>query len=126
MGLSLMALTVSKAANWRIVLIAVSVLRCALCIYGCETLSLAFREERRLRVSVNGMSRKIFGHEREKVTGGWRKLHNDGLHALYPSPDSIRAMETVMMSWAVHVARMGEKRNAYRVLVGKPDEKRPL
>jgi len=69
------------------------------------------------------MSRKIFRHEREKVTGDWKKLHNDGLHALCPSPDSIRAMEPVMMSWAVNVARMGEKRNAYRVLVGKPYEK---
>jgi hypothetical protein len=72
------------------------------------------------------MSRKIFGHEREKVTGDWRKLHNDGLHAFYPSPDSIRAMEPVMMSWAMHVARRGEKRNAYRVLLRKPDEKRLL
>jgi hypothetical protein len=77
-------------------------------------------------VSVNGTSRKIFGHEREKVTGNWKKLHNDGLHALYHSPDSIRAMKPVMMSWAVHVARRGEKRNAYRVLVGKPYEKRLL
>jgi hypothetical protein len=70
------------------------------------------------------MSRKIFGHEREKVTGDWRKLHNDRLRTLYPSPDSIRAMEPVKMSWAVHVARMGEK--CYRALVGKPDEKRLL
>ena len=95
-------------------------------IYGCEPWSLAFREERRLGVSDKGMSRKMFGYEREKVTGDWGKLHNDALHALYPSPDSIRAMEPVMMSWAVNVARMGEKRNAYRVLVGKPDEKRLL
>jgi hypothetical protein len=69
---------------------------------------------------------KILGHERDKVTGDWRKLHNDGLRALHPSPDSIRLMEPVNMRWAVHVARMGEKRNAYRILVGKPDEKRLL
>jgi hypothetical protein len=77
-----------------------------------------------LRVSDSGMSRKIFGHEREKVTGDWRKLHNDWFCALYPSPDSIRVKEPVMMSWAVHVAWMGEK--CYKVLMGKPDEKRLL
>jgi hypothetical protein len=71
------------------------------------------------------MSREIFGHEREEVTGDWRKLHNEGLHALHPSPDRIWEMDPVMKSWAVHVARMGEKRNAYRVLVGKPDGNRP-
>ena len=58
------------------------------------------------------------------MMGYWRKLHNDGLHALYPSLDSIRAMELMRICWAVHVARMGEKINAYRVPVGKPDEKR--
>jgi hypothetical protein len=61
------------------------------------------------------------------VTGGWRKLHNEELHNLYSSPSIIRMIKSRRMRWAEHVARMGEKRNAYtrRILVGKPEEKRP-
>jgi hypothetical protein len=58
------------------------------------------------------------------VTGGWRKLHNEELHNLYSSP--IRMIKLRKMRWAGHVARMGEKRNAYRILVGNPEGKRPL
>jgi hypothetical protein len=60
------------------------------------------------------------------VTGEWRKLHNEELHNLYSSPNIIRLMKSRRMRWAGHVARMGEKRNAYRILVGKPEGKRPL
>jgi hypothetical protein len=60
------------------------------------------------------------------VTGDWRKLHNDELHNLYSSPNIIRVIKSRRMRWAGHVARMGEKRNAYRILVGKPEGKRPL
>jgi hypothetical protein len=60
------------------------------------------------------------------MTGGWRKLHNEELHSLYSSPSIIRMMKSRRMKWAGHVARMGEKRNAYRILVGKPEGKRPL
>jgi hypothetical protein len=60
------------------------------------------------------------------VTGGWIKLHNEELHDLYSSPSIIRIIKSRGMRWARHVARMGEKRNAYRLLVGKPEEKRPL
>jgi hypothetical protein len=60
------------------------------------------------------------------VTGGWRKLHNEELHSLYSSPSIIRMIKSRKMRWAGHVARMGEKRNAYRILVGKPEGKRPL
>jgi hypothetical protein len=60
------------------------------------------------------------------VTGGWRKLHNEELHNLYSSPSIIRIIESRRMRWADHVARMGEKRNVYRLLVGKPEGKRPL
>jgi hypothetical protein len=60
------------------------------------------------------------------VTGGWRKLHNEELHNLYSSPSIIRMIKSRMMGWAGHVARMGEKRNAYRILVGNPEGKRPL
>jgi hypothetical protein len=60
------------------------------------------------------------------VTGGWRKLHNEELHDLYSSPNIIRIIKSRRMRWAGHVTRMGEKRNAYRLLVGKPEGKRPL
>jgi hypothetical protein len=60
------------------------------------------------------------------VTGGWRKLHNEELHNLYSSPSIIRIIKSSGMRWAGHVAGMGEKRNVYRLLVGKPEGKRPL
>jgi hypothetical protein len=60
------------------------------------------------------------------VTGYWRKLHNEELHKLYSSPSIIRVIKSRRMRWAGHVARMGEKKNAYRILVGKPEGKRPL
>jgi hypothetical protein len=84
---------------------------------GCLTL----REEHRLRVFENRVLRRIFGPKRDEVTCQWRKLHNGELHNLYSSPDIIRRMR-----WAGHVAHMGEGRNVYRVLVGKPEAKRPL
>jgi hypothetical protein len=68
----------------------------------------------------------IFASKRDGVMGGWRKLHNEELHNLYCSPSIIRMIESRRMRWAGHVARMGEKRNAYRILVGKPEGKRPL
>jgi hypothetical protein len=70
--------------------------------------------------------RRIFGPKRDEVTGGWRKLHNEELRDLYSSPSIIRIMKSRRMRWAGHVVRMGEKRNAYRLLVGKPEGKRPL
>jgi hypothetical protein len=63
---------------------------------------------------------------RDEVTGGWRKLHNEGLHNFYSSPSIIRMIKSTRMRWEGHVARMGEKRNAYRILVGKPEGKRRL
>jgi hypothetical protein len=88
-------------------------------LYGCETWSLTLREEHRLRVIENKMLRKIFGPKRDEVTGGWRKLHNEELRDLYSSPIIIRIIKSWRMRWAGHVAQMGEKRNAYRLLVGK-------
>jgi hypothetical protein len=70
--------------------------------------------------------RMIFGPKRDEVTGGWRKLHNEELHDFYSSPSIIRIMKSRRMRWAGHVARMGEKNNAHRLLVGKPERKRPL
>jgi hypothetical protein len=70
--------------------------------------------------------RRILGPKRDGVTGGWRKLHNEELCDLYSSPCIIRTIKSRGMRWAGHVARMGEKRNAYRLLVGKPKGRRPL
>jgi hypothetical protein len=63
---------------------------------------------------------------RDEVTGGWRTLHNEELHNIYSSPSIIRMIKSRRMRWAGHVARTGEKRNAYRILVGNPEGKRPL
>ncbi|KAJ4447071.1 hypothetical protein ANN_09060 [Periplaneta americana] len=95
-------------------------------LYGCETWTLTLREEQRSRVFENKVLRKIFGAKRDKVTGEWRKLHNTELHALYSSPGIIRNIKSRRLRWTGHVARMGESRNAYRVLVGRPEGKRPL
>ncbi|KAJ4446083.1 hypothetical protein ANN_12775 [Periplaneta americana] len=95
-------------------------------LYGCETWTLTLREEHRFRVFENKVLRKIFGAKRDEVTGEWRKLHNTELHALYSSPDIIRNIKSRRLRWAGHVARMGESRNAYRVLVGRPEGKGPL
>jgi hypothetical protein len=77
-------------------------------------------------VFENRVLRRIFGTKRYGVTGGWRKLYNDELHNLYSSPSIIRIIKPRRMRWAGHVARMGEKRNVYALLVGKPEGKRPL
>jgi hypothetical protein len=79
----------------------------------------------RLRVFENRVLR-IFGPKRDEVTGEWRKLHSGELHNLYSSPDIVRQNKSRRMRLAGHVARMGEGRNVYRVLVGKPEGKRPL
>jgi hypothetical protein len=77
-------------------------------------------------LSENGVLRRIFGPKRDEVTGDWRKLRNEELHNLYSSPSIIRVVKSRRMRWAWHVARIGEKRNAYRILVGKPEGKRLL
>jgi hypothetical protein len=75
------------------------------------------REEHRLRVFENRLLRRIFGPKRDEVTGEWRKLHSEGLYNLYSSPDIIRQVKSRRMRWAGHVARMGEERKVYKVLV---------
>jgi hypothetical protein len=78
------------------------------------------------KVLENRVLRRIFGPKRDRMTGGWRKLHNEELHNLYYSPSIIRIIKSRKMRWAGHVARMREKRIVYRLLVGKPERKRPL
>jgi hypothetical protein len=95
-------------------------------LYGCETWSLTLREQHRLRVFENRVLKRIFGPTRDEVTGEWRKLHNGELHNLCSSPDIIMQIKSRRMRWAGHVTRMGEGRNVYRVLVGKPEGKNHL
>jgi hypothetical protein len=95
-------------------------------LYGCVTWSLTLKEEHRLRVSENRVLRGIFGPKRDEVTGEGRKLHNGELRSLYSSLQIIRHIKSKRMRWAGHAARMGQGRNVYRVLVGKPEGKRPL
>jgi hypothetical protein len=94
-------------------------------MFYIKTWSLTLREEYRLRVFEYTVLRIIFGPKKDEVVGGWRKLHNEELHNLYSSPSIIIIIKS-RMKWAGHVARMGEKRNAYTILVGKPEGKRPL
>ena len=89
-------------------------------MYGCETWSLTLREERRLRVL-----RRVFGPKRDEVTGEWKKLYNEELRDLYPLLNIVHVVKS-RMRWEGHVARMGEGRGVYRVLVGKPEGMRPL
>jgi hypothetical protein len=77
-------------------------------------------------VFENRVLRRIFGPKRDKVTEDWRKLRNEKLHNLYSSPNIIRMNKSNRMRWAGYVARMGEKRNAHKILAGKPERKRPL
>jgi hypothetical protein len=95
-------------------------------LYGCETWLLKLKEEHRLRVFENRVLRRIFGPKRDEVKGEWRKLHNEELRGLYSLPNSVRVIKSKRLRWAGHVARMGDGRDVYRVLVGKPEGKRSL
>jgi len=95
-------------------------------LYGCEAWSLTLREERKLRVFGKMVLRRIFGPRRDEVTGEWRRLHNEELSDLYSSRNIVRVIKSRRMRWPGHVARMGEERGVYRVLVGKPEGKKPL
>jgi hypothetical protein len=89
-------------------------------VFSC---SFATREERRPRVFENRVLLRILGPRRDEVTGGWRKLHNEQRNNLRSSPNSLWAIKSRRMSWAEHIARMGERRGVYRVLVGEPEGK---
>jgi hypothetical protein len=81
------------------------------------------REEQRLRVFENRVLTGIFGPKRDEATGEWRRLHEEELNDLYSSPCIIRVTKSRRMRWAGHIARMGEKRCAYRILVGRPERR---
>jgi len=95
-------------------------------LYGYETWSLTLREDCKLRVSENRVLRRIFEPKRDEVTEEWRKLCNKELNVLYSSPNAVQVTKSRQMKWAGYVARMGERRGVYRVLVGRPERKRPL
>jgi sorting nexin-29 len=95
-------------------------------LYGCETWSVTLRKEQRLRVFENRVLRRIFGPKRGAATGDWRRLHNEELNDLYSSPNIIWVMKSKRMRWAGHVARMVEKRGGDRILVGRPEGRRPV
>ena len=92
---------------------------------GCEEWSLTLRERHRLGVFEKKLLRKIFGPKRDEITGEWRRLHNEELCFPYISPHIVRVIKSRRMRWAGRVARM-ERRNVCRVLVGKPEGKKPL
>jgi len=79
-----------------------------------------------MRVFENRVLRRVFGPKRDEVTGEWRKLHNEELRDLYSLHNIVQVVKSRIMRWAGHVARMGEGRGVHRVLVGKPEGKRPL
>ena len=93
--------------------------------YGCETWSLTLREERRLKMFEKRVLRSIFGPKKDEVTGEWRKLHNKEQNDLF-SLSIVRVIKLRRIRWVGPVARMGERRGVYRVLVGKPERMRPL
>jgi hypothetical protein len=119
---SVFTVAVEKLKNWEIY----KTIILPVVLYQCETLSPTLRGEHRLRVFENRVLRRIFGPKRDEVTREWRKLHNEELHDLYSSPSIIRIMKSRRMRSTRHVARMGQKRNAYRLLVGKPEGRRPV
>jgi hypothetical protein len=94
--------------------------------YGCETWSLTLWEEGSLKVLENRVLKRVFGPKSDDVTGEWKKVRNEELSDLYSSPNVIREIKSRRMIWSRHVARMGERRGAYRFLVGKLEGKRQL
>ena len=95
-------------------------------LYGCETWSLTLREEHRLWLFENVVLSRIFGPKMNEVTREWLQLHNEELNDMYTSANVVLVIKSRRMRWVGHVACMGEGRGMCRVLVGKPEGKRPL
>jgi hypothetical protein len=92
-------------------------------LYGWESWSLILKEEHKPRVFENRVLRRLFGQRRDGMAEGWINRHDDELHNLYSSPSKIRIIKSRRMRWAGHVARIGEKRNVYRILLGSQRER---
>ena len=92
-------------------------------VYVCESCSLTMREQLWLRVFENRLLRRIFRPKTDEVKGKWRKLHTEELNDMYSSPNIVRVIKSRRMRWAEHVARMGERRDVCRVMLGKPEGK---
>ena len=95
-------------------------------LYGCASWSLTLREEHRLRVFRNRVLRERFGHKRDEETGEWRRVHNEELFDLYSSTNIVQVIKSRRMRWVGCVVNRGARRGTYRVLVGKPEGKRPI
>jgi len=95
-------------------------------VYGCETWSLTLREKHRLRTFANRVVREVFGPNRDKVTGEWRKLHNEDFSDQYCLTNIFRVIKIEKNEMGGHVACMGEREGVYRVVVGNSEGKRPL
>jgi hypothetical protein len=87
---------------------------------------LTLKEENRLRKLENRVLRRILGSKGDKVTGDWRKLHNEELHNMYSSSGTIRVIKSRRMRWAGHEVCMVEMKNVFKILIGNPEGKRPL
>ena len=94
-------------------------------LYGCEAWSLTLREEGRLRVFEKRILRRIF-FPKTDTNLEWRRLHNEELHSLYPTPNIVRVLKSKILRWAVHVTRRAEGRSALKILTGTPTGKRHL
>jgi hypothetical protein len=95
-------------------------------LYGYETWAVTLKRMQRLKLFENRMVREIFGLKMDEIAGGWRKLNSEKLRNICSSPNVIRMIKLRSMSWTGYVTRMGERRNAYRILLGKPEVKSPL
>jgi hypothetical protein len=96
-------------------------------LYGCETWSLTLKKKHKLKVFENRVLRRTFGPKMDEIIGGGlRKLHNEEFSNLHSSPNVTKMIKARRMEWAGHVARLGDKRTAYGVLVGSREGKRPL
>jgi hypothetical protein len=94
--------------------------------HGCETWSLTLKEKHRQSAFENRALRQIRGFKGDEVTGEWRRLHNEELYDLYPSPNIIRMNTSRSIRWVGHAARTRENTDAYRPLGTKPEGKRPF
>jgi hypothetical protein len=111
----------SRLLSWNIKFKIYKIIILPVVLYGCETWSIALREEHRLRVFENKVLRRILGPKMGEVTGEWWELYNEERHVLYSFPKIIRQMKSRRMKWAGHVTHMGEERKVFWVLVGKPE-----